>query len=75
MMQTRVESTGWRTEDAEFVVVRDGLKPPIGRDVFDALGISVTQIPNSDTGSMIDNITTQYPTNSKSVLTTYFTHW
>ena len=30
------------------MVVRDGLKPLIGRDLFDALGISVTQTPNSN---------------------------
>ena len=42
MMQTPVESNSWRTDDGEFVVVKDGLKPPIGRSLFDALGISVT---------------------------------
>ena len=30
MMQTPVERIGWRTEDAEFVVVKEGLKPFIG---------------------------------------------
>ena len=34
-------------EDAEFAVVRDGLKPLIGRDLIDAPGISVTQNPSS----------------------------
>ena len=42
MIQAPIASKGWRIEDAEFVVVRDGLKPLIGRDLFDALGISVT---------------------------------
>ena len=46
MIQAPIASNGWRIEDAEFVVVGDGLKPLIGRDVFDALGISVTQTPN-----------------------------
>ena len=46
-MLTPVESNDWRTEDAEFFVDRDGLKQRIGRDQFDALGISFTQILNS----------------------------
>ena len=37
MMQTPVESNGWRIEDAELVVVRDVLKPLIGRDLLEAL--------------------------------------
>ena len=43
MMQTPVESNVWRIQDAEFVVVRDGLRPLIGRDLFVALGIPVKQ--------------------------------
>ena len=43
MMQTPVETNGWRTEDAEFVIVRDDLKPITGRDLFNAIGISFTQ--------------------------------
>ena len=42
MIQAPIASKGWRIEDAEFVVVRDGLEPLIGRDLFDALGFSVT---------------------------------
>ena len=45
MIQAPIASNGWRLEEAEFVVVRDGLKPLVGRDLFDTLGISVTQIP------------------------------
>ena len=30
MMQAPIESNGWRIEDAELVVVKDGLKPLIG---------------------------------------------
>ena len=33
MMQAPIESKGWRIEDAEFVVVKDGLKSLIGRDL------------------------------------------
>ena len=61
MIQAPIASKAWRTEDAEFVVVRDGLKPLIGRDLFDALGISVTQTPNSNEGSMFNGITPQCP--------------
>ena len=61
MIQTPIASNGWRIEDAEFVVVRDGLKPLLGRDLFDALGISVTQTPNSIEGSMVNAITPQCP--------------
>ena len=60
LMQTPVESNGRRIEDAELVVVRDSRKPLNGRHLFDALGISVTQTPNSFEGSMI-NINTQCP--------------
>ena len=61
MIQAPIASNGWRIEDAEFVVVRDGLKPLIGRDLFDALGISVTQAPNSNEDSMVNAITSQCP--------------
>ena len=61
MIQAPIASKGWRIEDAEFVVFRDGLKPLIGRDLFDALGISVTQTPNSNEGSMVNAITPQCP--------------
>ena len=59
MMQTPIESKCWRTEDADFVVVKESLKPLIGRDLFDELGTSVTQTLNSIAGNMINNITTQ----------------
>ena len=60
MIQAPIASNGWRLEEAEFVVVRDGLKPLVGRDLFDALGISVTQIPKQE-GSMVNTITSQCP--------------
>ena len=40
MMQTPVDRKGWRIEVAEFVVVKDGLKPLIGRYLFEVLDIS-----------------------------------
>ena len=60
MIQAPIASNGWRLEEAEFVVVRDGLKPLVGRDLFDALGISVTQTPKHE-GSMVNTITSQCP--------------
>ena len=60
MIQAPIASNGWRLEEAEFVVVRDGLKPLVGRDLFDPLGISVTQTPKYE-GSMINTITSQCP--------------
>ena len=61
MMQAPIESNGWRIENAEFVVVKDGLKPLIGRDLFEALEISITQTLTSNEGSMVNTITTQCP--------------
>ena len=53
MIQAPIASNGWRFEDAEFVVVKDGLKPLLGRDLFEALGISVNQTPYSYEVSMV----------------------
>ena len=61
MMQALIDCNGWRIEDAEFVVVKDGLKPLIGRDLFEALGISIIQTLSSNEGSMVNTITTQCP--------------
>ena len=61
MMQTLAESNGWRIEDAEFVVDKDELKPHISRDLFEVLGISITQTQFSDEGSMVNTINTQHP--------------
>ena len=60
-IQASIASNVWRIKDAEFVVVRDGLKPLIGRDLFDALGILVTQTPNSNESCMVNTITSQCP--------------
>ena len=61
MKQTPIESNGWRIKDAEFVVVKDGLKPPIGRDLLEDLGNSITQTLRLIEGSMVNTITTQCP--------------
>ena len=55
MIQAPIASNGWRLEEAEFVVDRDGLKTLVGRDLFDALGI-----PKNE-GSMVNTITSQCP--------------
>ena len=55
-MQTAVQGNIWRKEDAEFVVVRDGLNLLIGRNLFNALGGSVTQTLNLIEGNMIMSI-------------------
>ena len=61
MMQVPIEKNWWRIEDAEFVVLVDGLKPLIGRDLFEAIGTSITQTLSSKEGSMVNTITTQCP--------------
>ena len=60
-MLTPVESNCWRVEDADFSVVKNGLKPLIGRDLFESLGISITQTLFSVEGNMINTVTTQCP--------------
>ena len=65
IMQTPVESNGWRIEDAKVVVVKDGLKPIIGRNLLEALGIAITLSLNSYEGSMINKINTQFPLNGR----------
>ena len=42
-IQTPVTSSRWHTPAATFTVITDGLKPLIGRDMFDMLGHAVTQ--------------------------------
>ena len=43
------------------MVAKDGLKPLICRDLFEALGISITQTLSPNEGSMVNTITTQCP--------------
>ena len=42
-IQTPVTSKGWVCDTAAFTVVADGLKSLIGRDLFNQLGLAVTQ--------------------------------
>ena len=42
-IRTRVTSSGWHISDATVTVVADGLKPLIGGDLYDQLGLAVTQ--------------------------------
>ena len=44
-------------------VIIEVLQPLIGRDIFDAFGISVTQTQNPIEGILINNIETQCPFN------------
>ena len=74
MLQAPIASNGWGLEEAEFVVVRDGLKPLVGEDLFDALGISVTQIPKKE-GSMVNTITSQCPFKTRIAKQYYYTYW
>ena len=42
-IQAPITSKGWACDSAVFTVVADGLKSLIGRDLFDQLGLAVTQ--------------------------------
>ena len=42
-IQASIMSNGWTCDSATFTVVADGLKSLIGRDLFDRLGLAVTQ--------------------------------
>ena len=42
-IQVPITSKGWVCDSATFTVVADGLKSLIGRDLFDQLGLAVTQ--------------------------------
>ena len=77
MMQTLVAFNGWRMEDAEFIVVRNGLQPLNARDLFDALGVSATQTLNPIECSMVNNITThcQFQLRKEKQFPNNFTNW
>ena len=42
-IQAPITSKGWACDSATFTVVADGLKSLIGRDLFDQIGLAVTQ--------------------------------
>ena len=53
--QSPITSRGWTCDSATFTVVADGLKSLIGRDLFDQLGLAVTQ-STSQKGNNVNNI-------------------
>ena len=54
-IQASITSNGWTCNSATFTVVADGLKSLIGRDLFDRLGLAVTQ-STSQKGKCVNNI-------------------
>ena len=54
-IQSPITSNGWTFVSATFTVVADGLKSLIGRDLFDQLGLVVTQ-SSSPKGKLVNNI-------------------
>ena len=54
-IQAPITSNGWTFDSATFTVVADGLKSLIGRDLFDQLGLAVTQ-STSLKGNLVNNI-------------------
>ena len=54
-IQSPITSKGWTCDSATFTVVADGLKYLIGRDLFDQLGLAVTQ-STSQKGNRVQRI-------------------
>ena len=54
-VKTHVTSNSWTSNSATFTVVADGLKSLIGRDLFDHLGLAVTQ-SSSSRGNQVNNL-------------------
>ena len=54
-IQSPIVSKGWTCDSATFTVVADGLKSLVGRDLFDQLGLAVTQ-STSQKGNRANNI-------------------
>ena len=50
-----ITSNGWTFDSASFTVVADGLKSIIGGDLFDQLGLAVTQ-SSSPKSNLVNNI-------------------
>ena len=60
-VQTPVTSNGWHTPAAMFTVVVDGLKPLIGRNLFDQLGLEFTQSSSQKViGNQVKNISPHF---------------
>ena len=64
-IQTPITSNGWTSNSATFTVVADGHKSLIGRDLFDQLGLAVTQ-SSSFQSNQVNNLSSssefKYPT-------------
>ena len=54
-IQSPITSKGWTCDAATFTVVADGIKSITGRDLFDKLGLAVTQ-STSQKGNRVNNI-------------------
>ena len=54
-IQCQITSNGWTCDSATFTVVADGFKSLIGRELFDQLGLAVTQ-STSQKGNRLNNI-------------------
>ena len=52
-IQAPVSSNGWTSHSATFTIVANGLKSLIGRDLFDQLGLAVTQ---SSSGNQVKTV-------------------
>ena len=63
VMQTPGASNCRRIKDAEFATDHDRLQPPLRRDWFKALGVSLTHTLNPIEVSVINNITTPFQSN------------
>ena len=53
-IQASITSNGWTCHSATITVVADGLKSLTGRDLFDELGLAVTQ-STSQKGKHVNN--------------------
>ena len=54
-IQSSIKGNGWTGDSATFIVVAEGVKFLIGRDLFDQFGLAVTQ-STSQKGNRVNNI-------------------
>ena len=52
-LKTPVRRNDWKIQKAKITVVADGFRPILGRDLFDKLGITISQKPCPNTKSII----------------------
>ena len=48
-LKTPFNCNGWKIPNAKLMVVPDGFRPILGRDLFDQLGITISQKPCAKT--------------------------